>query len=77
MKRKGYIDVFTVVTESILLFLEPDQKVKNVARLVAWFTLPSLEQIKRNMENPRNISFIWRKIEDSAGDHQLEFKMIM
>ena len=68
--------MFTVVTESLLLYLEPDHKIKNVARLIAWFTLPALEQIKRNMDNPDSISFIWRKIEDT-GDHQLEFKMIM
>jgi hypothetical protein len=43
LKRKGYIDAYTVVTESILLQLEPDHKIKNVARLIAWFTLPSLE----------------------------------
>ena len=51
VKRKGYIDRYTVVTESILLYLEADHKIKNVARLIAWFTLPSLEQIKRNMDN--------------------------
>ena len=67
--------MYTVVTESILLYLEPDHKIKNVARLIAWFTLPALEQIKRNLDNPDSISFIWRKVEDS--DHQLEFKMVM
>lgn len=74
VKRKGYIDVYTVVTESILLYLEPDHKIKNVARLIAWFTLPSLEQVKRNMENLDSISFIWRKLEDTQ---QLEHKMLM
>ena len=43
VKRKGYIDVYTVVTESTLLYLEPDHKIKNVTRLIAWFTLPSLD----------------------------------
>jgi len=58
------------VTESILLYLEPDQKIKNVARLIAWFTLPTLEQIKRNMDSPNSLSFIWRKLEDAgAADH--------
>lgn len=74
-KRKALIDVFTVITESLLLILEPDPRIKNVARLIAWFTLPALEQIKRNMDSPRSISFIWRKLEDS--DHQQEFKMQM
>jgi hypothetical protein len=68
------VDVYTVVTESVLLYLEPDHKIKNVARLVAWFTLPALEQIKRNLDNPDSISFIWRKVDDYDA---LEFKMIM
>lgn len=46
-----------------------------MARLVAWFTLPSLQQVKRNMDNADNISFIWRKLEDQ--ETQLEFKMVM
>ncbi len=75
-KRKGYIDVFTVVTESLLLYLEQDHKIKNVARLIAWFTLPALEQMKRHMDNPDMISFIWRKTEDT-GDNQQEFRMVM
>lgn len=73
-KRKGYIDVYTVVTESVLLYLEPDHKIKNVARLVAWFTLPALEHIKRNLDNPDSISFVWRKIDDYD---PLEFQMLM
>lgn len=67
--------MFTIVTESLLLYLEPDQRIKNVARLVAWFTLPSLQQVKRNMDNADNISFIWRKLEEQ--ETQLEFKMVM
>jgi hypothetical protein len=74
VKRKGFTDRFVVVTESILLYLEPDHKIKNVTRLIAWFTLPSLEQIKRTMDRPDSISFIWRKLEDAQ---QLEFKMLM
>jgi hypothetical protein len=42
-KKKGFADVFVVVTENVFLLLEPDHKIKNVARLVAWATLPSLE----------------------------------
>ena len=36
-------DIFVVVTETVFLQLEPDHKIKNVAKLVAWATLPSLE----------------------------------
>jgi len=42
-KKKGLIDIYVVVTESVFLVLEPDHKIKNVARLVAWATLPALE----------------------------------
>lgn len=42
-KKKGFIDLYIVVTESVFLMLEPNHKIKNVARLVAWATLPSLE----------------------------------
>ena len=63
-KKKGLIDIFVIVTESVFLVLEPDHKIKNVARLVAWATLPSLEQIRRNLDNPDNITFIWRKVDE-------------
>jgi len=63
-KRKGLNDIFLVVTESVFLVLEPDHKIKNVARLVAWATLPSLEQIRRNLESSDNITFIWKKVDE-------------
>jgi hypothetical protein len=44
--------------------LEPDHKIKNVARLIAWATLPSLEQIRRNLDNPDSVTFIWRKVDE-------------
>jgi hypothetical protein len=40
--------------------LEPDHKLKNVSRLLGWFTLPALERIQRNLDNPDSISFVWR-----------------
>jgi hypothetical protein len=49
-KSKNLLDIFLVVTESVFLVLEPDHKIKNVARLVAWASLGALESIKRNME---------------------------
>ena len=61
-KRKGFINVFTIVTESVLLYLEPDNKIKNVARLTGWFTLPSLEQIKRSVEQPDSLMFVYRPL---------------
>jgi hypothetical protein len=78
-KRKGYINIFKIVTESVLLYMEPDNKIKNVARLTAWFTLPSLEQIKRSVDQPDSLVFIYRrKLEEGVTAPQhLEFKIIM
>ena len=78
-KRKGFINVFTIVTESVLLYLEPDNKIKNVARLTGWFTLPSLEQIKRSVEQPDSLMFVYRRKQEEQGSntqHQ-EFKIVM
>lgn len=58
-------DIYVVVTETVFLKLEPDHKIKNVGKLVAWATLPALEQIKRNLDNPDSITFIWRKFEEN------------
>lgn len=55
-----------VVTETVFLKLEPDHKIKNVGKLVAWATLPALEQIKRNLDNPDSITFIWRKVDENG-----------
>jgi hypothetical protein len=41
--QKNLIDIFIVVSESAFLVLEPDHKIKNVARLVAWANLAALE----------------------------------
>ena len=52
--------IYVVVTEQVFLTLEPDQKIKNLVKLSACATLPSLEQIKRNLDNSDKIVFIWR-----------------
>lgn len=41
--KKTVVEVFVVLTESYFLLLEPDHKIKNVARLIACASLPSLE----------------------------------
>ena len=78
-KRKGYINVFMIVTDSVLLYLEPDNKIKNVARLTAWFTLPSLEQIKRSVDQQDNLIFIYRRKQEEgiSAPQPLEFKILM
>ena len=57
-----------MVSDQLLLYLEPDQKIKNVSKLIGWFTLSALEQIKRNLDNPDSITFIWRKEEESDSE---------
>jgi hypothetical protein len=42
-KSKNLNDILLVVTENVFLVLEPDHKIKNVARLMAWASLPALE----------------------------------
>jgi len=71
--------MFTIVTESVLLYVEPDNKIKNVARLTGWFTLPSLEQIKRSVDQPDSLVFVYRrKLEEGVSAPQtLEFKIVM
>lgn len=41
--KKTLVDVFIVITESEFLLLEPDHKIKNVARLVACASLPAID----------------------------------
>lgn len=48
-KSQRLKDVIVVVTDGFFLYLEPDQKIKSVARLLGWASLQSLEQIKRNV----------------------------
>ena len=67
--------IFVVVSEQVFLALEPDQKIKNVAKLIAYATLPSLEAIKRNLDNSDKITFIWRKV--NGGEEQWILSVVM
>jgi hypothetical protein len=58
----------------VLLYLQPDEKLKNVSKLVGWFSLGALEQIRRNLDNPDSITFIWRSGEDAG---KAEYRLIM
>lgn len=74
-------DLLIVVSDStqVLLILEPDHKLKNVSRLIGWFTLPALERIQRNLDNPDSISLVWRNNNDEEEEkttHQ-QFRLIM
>ena len=60
----------------MLLYLKPDEKLKNVSKLVGWFSLGALEQIKRNLDNPDSITFIWRS-PTGEDEEKAEYRLIM
>ena len=72
-------DLSAVVTDQVLLYLQPDEKLKNVSKLVGWFSLGALEQIRRNLDNPDSITFIWRSGADTgkADTGKAEYRLIM
>ena len=43
--------------------LEPDQKMKGIGKLVSWGTLPTIDNIKRNLDNPDFLTISWRKVD--------------
>lgn len=36
---------------------------KGVGKLVSWGTLPTIDFIKRNLDNPDNLTISWRKVD--------------
>ena len=50
IKKRQISDISIVVTESVFLKLKIDTKVKNVAKLVAWATLPAMETMKHAID---------------------------
>ena len=63
IKRRAIIDVYVVISESVFLVLEPDLKMKGVGKLVSWGTLPTIDNIKRNLDNPDFLTISWRKVD--------------
>jgi len=43
------IDIYLVITENILIMLKTDSKIKNVAKLLAWASLPAIERINHSL----------------------------
>lgn len=54
------VDIYLVVTETVLLMLKTDTKFKNMAKLLAWASLPALEKIKHSLESNDQITLQWR-----------------
>lgn len=55
--------MYVVISESVFLMLEPEQKMKGVGKLVSWGTLPTIDNIKRNLDNPDFLRISWRKVD--------------
>jgi hypothetical protein len=55
--------VYVVISESVFLVIEPEIKQKGIGKLVSWGTLPTIDNIKRNLENPEFLTIIWRKVD--------------
>jgi hypothetical protein len=43
------IDIYLVVTENHIIMLKTDSKIKNVAKLLAWASLPAIERINHSL----------------------------
>lgn len=63
MFKRVNIDVYIVVSESVFLMLEPEPKMKGIGKLVSWGTLPTIDNIKRNLDNPDSLRISWRKVD--------------
>lgn len=61
-KKRVIIDVYIVISETIFLVLEPEPKMKGIGKLVSWGTLPTIDAIKRNLDNPDMLTINWRKV---------------
>ena len=63
VKKIVKIDVYIVVSEQVFLVLEPEPKMKGIGKLVSWGTLPTIDNIKRNMDQPDVLTIAWRKVD--------------
>jgi len=63
VKKNVRIDVYIVVSEQVLLVLEPEPKMKGIGKLMSWGTIPTIDNIKRNMDIPDQLTITWRKVD--------------
>ena len=64
MKKRAIIDAYIVISETVFLLLEPESQMKGIGKLVSWGTLPTIDNIKRNLDNPDYLTISWRKVDD-------------
>ena len=62
-KKVVKIDVYIVISEQVFLVLEPEPKMKGIGKLVSWGTLPTIDNIKRNMDTPDSLTITWRRVD--------------
>lgn len=55
--------MYIVISESIFLVLEPEVSKKGIGKLSSWGTLPTIDNIKRNLDNPDFLTISWRKVD--------------
>lgn len=48
-ERKTMIDISLVVSENHIIMLKTDGKIKNVAKLLAWASLPAIDRINHSL----------------------------
>jgi len=63
--KKGESQRAVVVTETVILQLEPSSTYVGTGTLLSWATLQSLASIKRSKLHPQRVSFAWKAIKDS------------
>ena len=61
--RKSMIDIYLVITENNLMMLKTDTKIKNVAKLLAWASLPAISKINHSLTANDQISIYFRKVD--------------
>lgn len=76
-KTPRLIDLFTVLSDSMVLYLQPHPRMKNVSKLMGWFSLSAIEQVRRNLDSPDSVTFVWRDHSDGSKHPLREFKMVM
>ena len=57
------IDIYLVITEHNLMMLKTDTKIKNVAKLLAWASLPAISKINHSLTANDQISIYFRKVD--------------
>jgi len=58
--------LYMVVSESVFLLLEPDEKRKNVCTLTVCVALYALEKMERDLDMPNKIIFFWHRSEQKV-----------